>query len=464
MMSLENELPDGSAAQVAVNEGLFARLKNDAAAKAITSNIAWLLIDRIIGLTATITVTVLVIRYLGPSDYGLLSYAVAFIGILAPVIQLGLDSVTVRELVDDPSGAFEILGSTFALMFATALVIMPVAVIVDGFVEGGDHRAQLMVGVLAIQFLFQSTGAIDFWFRSQVRSKYVVWSSKAGLFANAILVLWLVRTGKRVDAFTLPTIAEAAITAFGLILFYRRTAGQLRQWSFRWSRAMSLLRQGLPFLFGGLFGAIAGRAGFVVLKKLATASDVGQYAAAVRSSEVFYFLPMALVVSLFPAIVHSRRNLDAVHYDRRIQGLFDVVALLGYAVAIPGSLLSRWLVPLVFGRPYALAGVVLSLHIWTFVLMSIGMVRSTWLVAEGMGTYYMLTAAGGALLNVGLNVLLIPRIGVMGAAWAAVGSNFCMILLFSLFTRKLWASFRHVGLSMLILFRWRAIMDLRSLR
>jgi len=464
-MSLENEAPDLPAVQAVANEGLFARLKNDAAAKAITSNIAWLLIDRLIGLAATITVTVVVIRYLGPSDYGLLSYALAFVGILAPVIQLGLDSVTVRELVNEPSAKSEILGSTFALMFATALVVMPVAVLADLFLGGGNRREQMMVCVLATQFLFQSVAVIDFWFRSQVRSKYVVWSSKAGLFANAILASFLAYTKADVQWFTLTTIAETAITAFGLILFYRLSGGTLRQWSFRWARAMSLLKQGFPFLLGSLFGAVSGRASFVILKKLATESDVGQYAAAVRVSEMCYFVPMALVVSLFPAIVHSRRNLDAVLYDRRIQGLYDVAALIGYAVAVPATLLSRLLLPLVFGKAYALAGVVLAVHIWTFLLISIGIMRSTWLVAEGLGIHYMLAAASGALVNIGLNYMLIPRMGVVGAAWAAVASNLWVVLVSSLFARTLWPCLRHVGMSLLIPFRWRdAITELRALR
>jgi PST family polysaccharide transporter len=410
-----------------------------------------------------VVVTVMVVRYLGPANYGLLTYALALVGILAPFVQLGLDSIAVRDLVSEPESSAEIMGTAFVLMLVSAVILLPAAIGASVLFGHGDPRKYTIVGVLAVQYLFQALSIIDYWFRSGVRSKFVVWSSKAGLLANALLALVLIQQHSGTGMFALPTVLEAFVTACGLLFFYQRMGQHVRTWTFNTRRALTLLRDGAPFLVGSVFGAISMRAGFLIMEKIG-ARNVGLYGAAVRLSELWYFVPMALVISIFPMIVHSRKNLSPENYDRRVQALYDVVAIIGYGVALPTTLIARSLMPLIFGGAYAAAGPLLAIYIWTFLLVALGMVRSTWLVAEGLGKYFVIAAAGGAVLNTGLTYLLIPRLGAAGAAWAAIAGHLWVVLFSSLVARSLWRSFRHVALALLVPIRWRAIAELRSLR
>jgi polysaccharide transporter, PST family len=464
MISTDPEAPDVPAAEAIATEGLFARLRNDAAVQAVTANAAWLIADRVIGLAASVVVTIMVVRYLGPANYGLLTYALALVGILAPFVQLGLDSIAVRDMVNDRESSAEIMGTAFVLMLASAVILVPAAIGAAVAFGNGDPRKYTIVGVLAVQYLFQALTIIDYWFRSGVRSKFVVWSSKAGLLANALLALVLIRQHSGTGMFALPTVLEAFVTACGLLFFYRRTGQHVSKWAFNARRAVALLRDGAPFLVGGVFGAISMKAAFIILEKIGPTRDVGLYGAAVRLSEMWYFVPMAIVVSIFPVIVHSRKSLSPESYDRRVQALYDVVALIGYGIALPTTLLARVLMPLIFGGAYAAAGPLLAIYIWMFLLVSIGIVRSTWLVAEGFGRHYMIATGGGAALNVALTYLLIPRFGVTGAAWATIAAHLWVVLFSSLVARATWRSFRHVALAFFIPLRWKAIAELRTLR
>ena len=170
----------------------------------------------------------------------------------------------------------------------------------------------------------------------------------------------------------------------------------------------------------------------VMLRAMKGDAAAGVYAAAVKLSEVWYFLPVAVGSSLLPALLRARAS-GREAYGARLQHYFDLSAAIAYGLSVPCALLAPWLIRLVYGASFAEAGPVLALHVWGAVFAFLGVARAHYLFNESLGRLHLLATASGALLNILLNRLLIPSHGPWGAALATViaqafvtwGLSFC---------------------------------------
>jgi len=157
----------------------------------------------------------------------------------------------------------------------------------------------------------------------------------------------------------------------------------------------------------------------VMIKNMLGSKEVGYYAAAVKLSEAWYFIPMAITTSLFPAIINAKKQSEKLYYSR-LQQLYDLMIWIAVAIALPTAFLSPWIIKIVYGKEYLPAASVLSISIWSGVFMFIGVASSKWFIVENNIHALLYRTISGAFTNVTLNILLIPIIGINGAAIATL--------------------------------------------
>ena len=149
--------------------------------------------------------------------------------------------------------------------------------------------------------------------------------------------------------------------------------------------------------------------------------EVGIYSAAVRVSEMWYFIPVIIATSVFPYIVSLKKNSQELYYAR-IQYFYNVMTLIGLSAAIIITFSSQWVIGLLFGQAYIEAASILSLHIWSGIFVCLGVASGRWLIVENLQRYSMYRAISGMTANIILNLLLIPKYKGYGAALATLGS------------------------------------------
>jgi O-antigen/teichoic acid export membrane protein len=206
-------------------------------------------------------------------------------------------------------------------------------------------------------------------------------------------------------------------------VFYLRTGGAPRL-RFSAARAKQLLRAGLPLTLTGTLLLIYMRIDQAMIFNFLGEEAAGDYAAAVRLSEAWYFVPSVVAASVFPAILRARRE-DRAVYRHRLQALYELMTWLGIGVAVPVTFLADWIVAVVYGADYTHAGPVLALYVWAGVFVFQTIVRAKWIVAENLQRYALVFTALATTVNVVLNAILIPRVGLVGAALATVISCAC---------------------------------------
>ena len=377
--------------------------------------------EKAVRLVLNVGVGFWVARYLGPDRFGVFNYGLALVGLVSLLAELGLESVVRRELIRAPARAAELVATTSGLrlvggMIAYAVVILAVRF---GWIHPGERILLAVLGLTLFQPAFM---VADLWFQARLCSQFSVWAQGLALVVGAGIRVALIATGASLTAFAWAVVIEAGIAGGILAGFARQEGLALRPKAFDFPLARRLLREAWPLLLSGFAVTLYLRIDVIMLRSLVGEAEVGIYAAATRFTEIWYFLPVAMASSVLPALLRAR-NQGAEAYAIRMQTWYDLNAGLGYVLAVLIALAAPWLVRAAYGAPFAAAGPVLVIHIWSSVFVFLGVARTQFLVNEGYTRFYFLSTAAGLALNVGLNFVLIPRHGAWGAALATLAAN-----------------------------------------
>lgn len=385
----------------------------------VLANISWLFLDKILRMTVGIFVVAWVARYLGPMRFGLLNYSIALVGLFLALAKLGLDGIIVRDIVRTSVEADKLLGTSFALKLAGSVLLVVAACLAATLLRPGDRIILTMTFLVALGYLLKPFEIIEFFFRAEVKSKYAVFAGSGAFLFNAAFRIILILAGGGVILFAAATTLEAAIGTVGLILAYRYYGRRLTDWRINFQTGRRLLAESWPAFLSVIFAHIYLQVDQVMLGQMISDSAVGLYGAAVRVSTVWYFIPMAVTWSVQASVVRAKER-GELFYATRMQDLFTTMALTAYAISIPIAFLARPFVRLVFGPDYFQAAPVLSVHILASVFVFIGVSRGLYITNESLFKFDMLSNMTAAIANVLLNLLFIPKFGIMGAAWATL--------------------------------------------
>lgn len=398
----------------------------------ILANTGWLFMDKVVRMGVGVFVSAWVARYLGPEQFGTLNYALAFTALFSTLAGLGVDSIVIRDLVRQPTSRGQILGSALILKLVAGLATLGLTLTAIFIVRPQDPLAHWLVGILAAGTVFQALNTIDLWFQSQVESRYVVWARNSVFGVVALTKVFLILAQAPLMAFAWVILGETVLGGVGLALAYRLRGLSFQGWHFDLHRARNLLRESWPLIFSGMMIMLYMRIDQVMLGQMAGDKAVGIFSAAVRLSEIWYFIPIIIASSVFPAIVRSRDQGEEV-YLKRMQHFFDINAVLAYGLAVPTSLLAPAIISLLYGNSFAGATLIFSIHIWTCLFVFSGVARGQYLVTESLLKFSLFATFLGAVANIGLNLILIPRYQGVGSAVATLISGFVSAYLSSFF-------------------------------
>jgi len=396
----------------------FNKLQLSAGFKKYFVNTSWLFFERIIGMAVSLLVGVYVARYLGPANFGLLSYAGSFVGLFAGIATLGLDNIVVRELVKDEKRRDELLGTTFLLKVIGAVLAIGMLFIAIRFTDN-DNFTNLLIFIIAIGTIFQSFNVIKFYFQSKVLSKYTVFAQVFSTVLCAIIKLLLIYFNMGLIYFATVTLLQSIILASGFIVMYIKQKSSLFKWRIKFDLAKRLLNDSWPLMLAGITISIYMKIDQVMIKNMLDTKALGNYAVAVRLTEVWYFIPMAITNSLFPAIINAKKISEELYYQR-LQKLYDLMVRLAVAIALPMTFLSDWGINLLFGSQYNQAGSVLMIYVWGLIPVGCGIILGKFYIIENYNLDNLFRNVIGALLNIILNYFLIKNYSIEGAAIASV--------------------------------------------
>jgi len=402
----------------------------------IFRNISWLFFDKILRMGVGFFVGVWIVRYLGPEQFGLLSFATAFVGLFAAFTALGLQSIVVRDIVHNPDCASETLGTIAILQLISGIAAYLIVLVAIVYLRPDDAIALTIIAILGPMILLKASEITVWWFESKVLSKYTIWAQNGVFLVFAAVKVILILEHASLIAFVWIMLAEAVVVTIVLLGFMNKYGLLLTKLRVSTKRAKLLLKDGWPLLISSILIVIYMQIDKIMLGKMVGYEEVGIYSVATLISTVWYFLISIFLATLFPSLTNLHAQRSGLLSQRWTQ-LYALMLWISVAVALILSLFSNILVEFIFGEMYARSASVLVIHAWAGVNVAIGSVWSKWLLLENklkIGLYGQLIAV---IINVGLNFWLIPSFGAIGAALATLVSSWIsMFLSFSLYKPK----------------------------
>jgi O-antigen/teichoic acid export membrane protein len=421
---------------------ILLKIKNQQGLQKVIENLIWLIFDKVLRMGGGVIIGVWIARYLGPEQFGLLNFALAFVGLFASISTLGLQEIIVRDLINRPKEDIgEILGTGFFMRLLGGLFSFVIAILLIHYLRPDDILSRIIISILGFTLIFKSTEVVKYWFESKVESKYVVWIENGIFLGATIFKIIAIVLKASILIFIMIAFVESLIVAILLMYLYQRNSENIKKWSISRSRLTYFFRDAWPLFLSGLAISLYMKIDQIMLGQMMDNKTVGIYSAAVRISEIWYFIPVTIVASVFPSVLNSKKNNNQL-YIKSLQRLYDIMVWISLIIAFLVSIFGDKLISLIFGNQYSEASDVLKIHIWAGINVAIGTVWGKWILIENKQKIALYGYVLGALINIILNFFLIDPYGAYGAAFATFISYWISALFaFSLYQPKITISF-----------------------
>lgn len=374
----------------------------------------------------SLVIGVISARYLGPSNYGTINYAASYISFFTITCALGLEGIVVKEMVDDREKEGVILGTSIVMRLFAGFLSMVAVCIIVAVVNPGDNVLLFVTFLQSLVLLFNAFHIIDTWYQSRLHSKVPSIIKCIAYTCMSLYRVWLLVTGKGVEWFAFATSLDALIIAVLFVYRYLRDGKHILKVSSVVGKHLISLSYHL--IISSLMSTIYNQMDRLMIGKIIDQTHVGYYAAATTICHMWMFVPEALANSARPLIMElKKRNKDL--YIWRIKQVTGVTFWLGVSFALIVTLLSHFIIDILYGVEYAQAREPMLLIIWSTVFASLSYTRSIWMISENKQKYTKQILICGVIINLVLNAISIPIIGMNGAAIATLITEITCCLL-----------------------------------
>lgn len=388
----------------------------------VFKNASWIIGCKIVQSLISFVIGMITARYLGPSNYGLISYAASIVAFFQPIMKLGFDSTLVQEFIYCPEDAGKTLGTSLVFNVIASLASIVGILSFVMLVNAGERETIVVCFLYSLILLFQACEMTQYWFQSQLMSKYPSIVALVAYILVSIYKIYILVTEKGIRWFVVVHVIEAIIIAGLLLILYKKIGGQKLSFSFALGRKM--LRRSKYYIWSGLMVVIFQQTDRVMLKLMLGEAETGYYSAALTCVGITAFVFGAIIDSARPPILESRKTSE-ITYEKHLILLFSMITYLSVVQAIGMVLFAKPMVTLLYGTAYAPAAYILQISVWHVMFGYYGMARNVWILAEEKQEFLMGINLIGAAVNVVGNLLLIPVWGGCGAALASVVTQFC---------------------------------------
>jgi len=200
-----------------------------------------------------------------------------------------------------------------------------------------------------------------------------------------------------------------------MFVYLKKTKYSIFDWKFEKYLAISMLKKSWPIILSSVSIAIYMRIDQIMLKNILGFEAVGNFSVAVKLTELWYFVPMSIGASFFPALIKAKKSSNEI-FNSRFINLMSIMVLISLFIAIITVIFSRQIIFLLYGSSYLKSVQVLKIYIWASIFVFLGVVTSKWFIIQDLNKISFFRSLFGAITNISLNFILIPKYGINGAA------------------------------------------------
>ena len=384
-------------------------------------NITWIFIGTVLHSLLAFLVNLYVSRKLSLDTKGYIDYATSWITFFTGIAGLGYASTITREFSEDKDRAGDYLCSCIGVQILVSILCIFLLQVIVRLLNPGEPLLYTITLCQSTTILFSSFILLVYWFRYQNKAntsallRFISFGA-AGIFRILSLVLF-----DSIIAYVCWTAAESVIYALLLTTFFCRYYKGTYRFSFK--TAWHVLQGSYPFILATILSTLYAQADRIMLKSMVGSSAVALYSASVTLASALSMIPSSLVEGFRPEIMDQKTK-DESLYRRRFRQLYAVIFWSSVCYCTMITLFPQFVISLLYGQKYIDASSSLALVVWYSTFSYFGSVNNMYMVAEKKAHWVQITTTVGALSNIALNAVLIPKLGIVGAALASLLTQF----------------------------------------
>ena len=377
----------------------------------------WLLGGKIVNMILSFFVSLATARYLGPDNFGSINYVAAYVSFFSSITSLGLSVIVIKEISMGKEDDNEVIWTGILMRFLTA-VFSTIAVI--ALVSITDKNDPLMVKIAILESIAILASAFDtfmYWFQGKLLGKYTSIASVVAYIGMSLYRIYLLANNADILWFAFATSVDTLLLSLILMLCYVRENGFHPKASVRLGK--SLMKQSYHYMISGLIAILYSKIDQIMLKQMLDTYSVGLYTAALTIAGLWGMIPSAFIQSVSPILYKNAEENRGMFY-KRLRQSYAGIWLLNICWSLGVSIFSYWVIYLLYGKAYLGARGALIIVVWYTGITSIGSLTQVYLATENKNKYVNYFALAGLVTDVVLNALLIPKMGILGAAIATL--------------------------------------------
>lgn len=387
----------------------------------VVKNAGWIIGCKIVQSLINFVIGILSARYLGPSNYGVITFVASVVAFTIPIMQLGFRHTLVKEIVKTPEQEGKILGTALILNVLSSFACVVGSVSFVALVDAG-HRETLLVCVLySLSIIFQATDMIQYWFQAKLLSKFPSLVSLGSYVIVALYKVYLLATQKSIVWFAFSNTLDFLLISAALMVIYRKIGTQ--KLSFDWSLCRQLLSRSKYYIIPSLMVMVFQHTDRIMIKLMLGEAETGLYSAAITCIGITGFVFAAVIDSARPVILAEKGKNEEL-FEKRMVQLYSIITYMALAQSIAMTVLAKPIVLILYGKEFVGSVNILRVAVWFVTFAEFGSVRNVWILAEEKQKYLLGINVTGAVANILLNLCLIPIWGSVGAAVASVVTQF----------------------------------------
>ena len=425
----------------------------------IVNNLLWAVGGKVVNLVGSLVLGIIVARYLGVEQYGLMNYVISYAFLFQTLASFGLDSIEVREEAAGKIPVNTIIGTAFWIKVVFGIICIALS-IGTAVVMSEDGYTIGLVALYSSYIVFNSFVVIRNYFTSLVQNKYIVLSEIFRTFVGIAIKLTMWATDCSLTWFVAAFAFDHVLLAGGYISSYRHKIGKLKEWRFSLPYAKYLLKESFPLLLTNAAVIIYQRIDQVMIGHMVSKADVGYFSVAAKFVEVMIFIPATIAHTISPILVQMLDKSREI-YTVKAQQYLNITVWISILCSIGVSVISYWIVLHTFGTQYLHAAAILQVLSFKMVSVALSNGGGIMVIVERLQKWVFFRDVLGCLVCIGLNWWLLPMYGAMAAAFVAIAANLAAGYVADLLV----PAYRHIfrQQTKALLLGWRDLVHIKQL-
>lgn len=412
----------------------------------VSINSAWLLLEKIVRSVMTIFVGALVVKQLGPEQYGQIAYVVAIVSLFQSIASLGLEGVLVREiLIIDATNKNGLIGNksndgkmsiknefakintqllisaAFSVRLLVGVVLLILSIIVVGLLKEWSQNAIILTILMGGPLVFQASDIFDLWNQSRLNSKLTAILKILSYILSNSFRIYLISIDAAMVWFAAAFFVEASVVGIGLYLAFTHDNKLQYNIKIQTKIIRNLIKETWPVSIASLAAAVYTRFDQISLEHYLGTVDLGVYSAALLFATASYFLPGIICASIMPEAVKAKR-INYNKYLKIMRYTYSILLFISLSIFAITYVAADLIFSIFYSVDFAEGIAVLKLYALTNIPVYIGVAHGIWMVNDKKLIVSVYRAILGAVTAIVLCLLFVPEYGMTGAVYSTISA------------------------------------------